>query len=417
MNTQNTKPDAIEIPSDGNATGHVFDHSNLTLLHEVLESGVLNVTRGSIAKALESRLAERIGCTHVHSCNSGSAAVHAAIAALDFEPGTEIVTTPLTDFGGIGPILWQGCIPVFADIDPHTLIVTRETIEAALSDRTGAVIVTHLFGNAAEIDDILALARDRGLPVIEDCAQALETRVDGRHVGVDGNLACFSMQQTKHLSTGEGGFVVSNDAALASRVHQFMNKARNYDDPWPDHHFLAMNFRMTEMQAAIALPQLDQLERSIALRRSSAELLTERLSLLKGITPIRPSDSVEHAYWRYACHVDPDEIPGGNAALGQALKERGLASAPGYQRAAMDWTVMRERKTFGSSGYPFTLARPEAVDYNRERWPGLRVGQKTVLVLPWTNRHTPMQASAIADAIESAIGTLIRARTTRTQRN
>ncbi len=396
-----TKP--LDVPSDGNASGHMFDENDLSVLQGILQSGVLNVTRGSVAKQLEAQLGEKMGFRHVHCCNSGTAAVHAAIAALDLEPGTEVITTPLTDFGGVAPILWQGCIPVFADIDPHNLIITAEAIRAVLSDRTGAIIVTHLFGNAAGIDYILDLARTRGLPVIEDCAQAIGTLDRGRQVGDLGDLACFSMQQTKQISTGEGGFVASNNPKLAARVHQFMNKSRNYDDPWPDHHFLSMNFRMTELQAAVALPQLARIDEMTDARRAAAAVLDDRLARIPGLTPITCAPQVKHSYWRYAFHVDPGSAGMNNTSLGAALKKVGISNGPRYQSPAMEWTVMRERKTFGNSGYPFTLARPEALDYDPARWPGLAAGQNSVLVLPWTARHTPELSGQIADMIELSL--------------
>lgn len=282
-------------------------------------------------------------------------------------------------------------------------MVTADTIRAAISNRTGAIIVTHLFGNAVEMDEIFALARDHGLSVIEDCAQALGTQDRGVYVGLRGDLACFSMQQTKLLSTGEGGFVASNDDALAARAHQFMNKSRNYDDPWPDHHFLSMNFRMTEMQAAVALPQVDVLDRTLASRRKAAAALNARLHNLPGLTPVAPRADVSHSYWRYAFHVDAQTLGVDNQALGAALRIRGIPNAPRYQSAAMDWTVMRERKTFGTSSYPFTLARPEAIDYQADHWPGLVQGQNSLIVLPWTNRHEPAHAQAIGDAIASEL--------------
>lgn len=399
----NSAPQIINIPSDADASGHLFEEHDLSLFHDILRSGVLNVTRGIAAKQLESSLAEKMGFRHVHCCNSGTAAVHAAIAALDLDPGTEIITTPLTDFGGIAPILWQGCIPVFADIDPDTMSVTCDSIQDTLSDRTGAIVVTHLFGNAVDIKPILAIAHARGLPVIEDCAQALGTRDNGTHVGTRSDLACFSMQQTKHLSTGEGGFVASNNDKLAARVHQFMNKSRDYDDPWPDHHFLSMNLRMTEMQAAVALPQIKQLDAMIDARQSAAAVLDERMAQISGVAPCSVRAGVEHAYWRYAFHVDAQVAGMTNKELGSALKALGISCAPRYQSSAMEWTVMRTRKTFGDSGYPFTLARPEVLDYDLKHWPGLCAGQDSVLVLPWTNRHAPVHAAAIADAIKAVL--------------
>ncbi len=183
----------------------------------MIASGTLTSTKGSKVKELERRFAECLGVRHALACSSGTAAVHAAVAAIDPEPGDEIVTTPITDMGALAPILYQGAIPVFADVDPRTLNVTAATLEERLSDRTRAIVVTHLFGNPCDMDPILALAEKHGVPVIEDCAQAYLARCGDRPVGTLGAVGCFSLQQGKHITTGEGGLVVTDDEALARK--------------------------------------------------------------------------------------------------------------------------------------------------------------------------------------------------------
>jgi dTDP-4-amino-4,6-dideoxygalactose transaminase len=140
---------------------------------------------------------------------------------------------------------------VFADVDPRTYNVTAKTIEPCLGDRTKAILVTHLFGNPCEMGEIMELARARNLPVIEDCAQSFLARHGGQHVGTFGAIGCYSLQQRKHITTGEGGLVSTGDGALARRMFLFINKAWGYGDPKPDHYFLALNYRMSELQGAV----------------------------------------------------------------------------------------------------------------------------------------------------------------------
>ena len=199
---------AIVLPSDQESSGR-------TLGQEVIETGTLTCTKGTACATLEKRFAAMVGAEFAIALASGSAAVHVAVAAIDPEPGDEIITTSITDMGALTPILYQGAIPVFADVDPLTCNVTAETIAARLSDRTKAIIVTHLFGNPCEMTPILELARSRGLPVIEDCAQAYLASENGRMVGTFGAIGCFSLQQGKHITTGEGGLVVTDDPRLA----------------------------------------------------------------------------------------------------------------------------------------------------------------------------------------------------------
>ena len=155
--------------------------------------------------------------------------------------------------GAITPILYQGAIPVFADVDPRTYNVTAATIAARISPKTRAIIVTHLFGNPAPMAEIMELANRSGIPVIEDSAQAMLATVDGKSIGTMGAIGCFSLQQGKHITTGEGGVVVTNDPALDRKMYLYINKGWGYGDSKPDHYFLALNYRVSELQGAVAL--------------------------------------------------------------------------------------------------------------------------------------------------------------------
>src|SRR5437763_1842397 len=203
----------LALPSDQDSTGRDLGAEELELLEQVIRTGTLTSTKGSYTKTLEQRFAETLGVKKAYACASGTAAVHLAIAAVNPNPGDEFVTTSITDMGALTPILYQGGIPVFAEVDPVTLNLTAKTIEAALSPRTKAIVVTHLFGNPCDMNEIMELARSRNIPVIEDCAQAFLARSGNQYVGTFGAIGCFSTQQGKHMTTGEGGFVVSNDDA------------------------------------------------------------------------------------------------------------------------------------------------------------------------------------------------------------
>ena len=247
------------LPSDQDATGRTLGDEEIAAVTAALRSGVLTSTKGSFVKDLESRFAAMMGVKHAFACSSGTAAIHCAVAAIDPEPGDEIITTSITDMGALTPLLYQGAIPVFADVDPATCNVTAATVAEKLSDRTKAIIVTHLFGNPCEIDEIVALGNRVGVPVIEDCAQAFLAAYNGNFVGTIGRIGCFSLQQGKHVTSGEGGLVVTNDDELARRMYLSINKAWGYGDPRPDHYFIALNYRMSEVTGAVAGAQLKKL--------------------------------------------------------------------------------------------------------------------------------------------------------------
>jgi perosamine synthetase len=344
-----------------------------------------------------------LGVRHAWACSSGTAALHTAVAAIDPEPGDEIVTSPITDMGALAPILYQGAIPVFADVDPETANVTAETIAPRLSERTRAIVVTHLFGNPCDMAPILALARSREIPVIEDCAQAFLASDGGRGVGTIGTIGTFSLQQGKHITTGEGGIVTTDDDALARRMFLFINKAWGYGDPAPDHTFLALNSRMSELQGAVALAQLPKLSPFVEKRIANAAWLSKALSGLPGIgTPqVRPGSV--HTYWRYCLRIAPRVIEGGAVALAAGLKERGIAATPRYiQKPAFECEVFRLKRTFGRSRWPFPLARPEAVDYDRARFPGVFEALDGLLVLPWNERFERSDLAHLARSLYEA---------------
>jgi perosamine synthetase len=401
----------MRLPSDQDASGRSFDEEELTLLREVIESGTLTATKGRMVKAFAEAFAGVVGTRHASACSSGTAAIHAAVAALDPEPGEEIVTSPITDMGALAPIVYQGAIPVFADVDPRTGNVTAATIADRLSDRTRAIVVTHLFGNPCEMGEIMELADRLGLPVVEDCAQAYLATSGGRTVGTIGTIGCFSLQQGKHITSGEGGAVVTDDGDLARRIRLFVDKAWGYGDPTPDHYFLALNYRMSEVQGAVAMAQLGKLGASVHHRMEMAARLTKALVGIAGIETPWVHQANCHVFWRYVLRVDSAVVPGGPTALAGVLKDYDIASVPRYiQKPAFRCAVFAEQRTFGSSRFPFTLARPEAVDYSDERFPGVFGALDSMLVLPWTERYEPHHVDYLAEAIADAVDSLTEGR-------
>lgn len=392
------------LPSDQDASGRSFGPEELDLLREVLDSGALTSTRGDLVRRFEAAAAQLLGAGHAVACASGSAAVHTAVAAVDPEPGDEVVTTSVTDMGALTPILYQGAIPVFADVDPTTGNVTAETVAAVLSERTRAVIVTHLLGRPVDMAPVLALGAARGIPVIEDAAQAWLARDSAGVVGTLGQTGCLSLQQGKHVTCGEGGLVVTDDAEVARIARTFVNKSWPYGEPDPDHRSIALNYRLSELQGAVALAQLGRLAAGVQQRRAMAARLSDQLSGLPGVAT--PSDPVggSHSYWRYPLLVDPEVVPGGPAAVARHLRGYDVASAPRYiNKPAFRCAVFTEQKTFGSSRWPFTLARPEAVDHDPARFPGTYAYLDQVLVLPWNERYDESHVDHLAESVTAAV--------------
>lgn len=400
----------MSLPSDQDSTGRTLGDEEIVAVSKAILSGTLTSTKGQFTKKLEADFAKLVGAKHAYAATSGTAALHCAFAALDPEPGDEFITTSITDMGGLTPILYQSAIPVFADVDPLTCNVTAETIEKVISPRTKAIIVTHLFGNPCDMDPIMDLARSKNIPVIEDCAQAFLSTYKGRQVGTIGDIGCFSLQQGKHITTGEGGLVTTNNEDYARRMFLFINKAWGYGDPNPDHYFLALNYRMSELQGSVAVAQMDKLDGSVSSRQRTAERLTESLAGLPGIETPKIHPDATHVWWKYTLHIDLDVIPGGAVEFGKALQARGIVCAPRYiQKPAFRCQVIRDQKTFGNSRFPFNLARPEAVDYDPRKFTGTFEGLERIIVLPWNELYTDEHVDYIANAVVE-VARLLRGR-------
>lgn len=397
----------ISLPSDQDSSGRTLGQEEIDMVSKAILSGTLTSTKGEFTKSLESKFADMVGAKFCYASSSGTSALHVAYACFGLEPGDEVITTSITDMGALSPILFQGGIPVFADVDPHTYNVTAETIEARITPRTKGIVVTHLFGIPCEMDEIMELARKHNLIVVEDCAQAFLGEYRGRQVGTIGDIGCFSMQQGKHITTGEGGLVVTNNPEHARTSFLFINKAWGYGDDKPDHYFNALNYRMTELQGAVALAQLDKLQGVVDSRRATAAKLSEMIADIPGISAPAIGAHSKHSYWKYCLHIDTAKHPEGAPKMGALLRECGIFSAPRYiQKPAFRCMVFADQVTLGTSRFPFNLASEEAVDYSDELFPGTLEALQGVLVLPWNEKYTDAHIDYIAGAIRWAASQL-----------
>lgn len=345
---------AMPLPTVEDASGRTFGGAELALLTEVIHSGRLNRNGGTMVRRLEEEFADWTGARYCTASTSGTAALHLAVGALDLEPGDEVITTPVTDFGTVIPILMQNGIPVFADIEPETWCLDPADVARKITPRTRAIIAVHLFGQPADLDPLLALAHEHGLVLIEDCSQAYGTRYKGRPTGVQGHIGCYSLQQSKHLSAGDGGLTVTDDEALARRMRLFSDKGwpRGAGEP-RTHLFLAPNYRMSELQGAVALAQLRKVDGVITARREAAARLDACLSDLPGLRPPRAREGDRVTYWLYPVHYDAAVLGVGVAEFCRALAAEGIPAAPGYVAPVYHTPVLRELRTYGTSGFPF----------------------------------------------------------------
>lgn len=381
-----------------------FGAPELGNLARVILSRRLTCTEGDMVNRFQSEYAEMVGASHAVASTSGTSAIHVAVGALGLNPGDEVITTPLSDMGTVIPILACNCLPVFADIDPATGNLSAQTIAAKLSPRTKAVIVVHLFGRPADMDPIMELVKGRGIAVIEDCAQAHLAEYRGRKVGTIGDLGCFSFQQSKQITCGDGGLTVTSNEELAERAALFSDKGwlrSRAGRAGRNHKFLGMNYRMTELQGAVALAQTRRLPGFIRARRESASLLGELLHKIPGIElPPDPADT-SPSWWlfAFACAA----ARGISAAdFCGALGAEGVSVTSKYLPMALfEYDVIKHRMTYGTSGFP--LSAFEWQQPRMEDFPGFQAFNERMLLIGWSHHALPEHARRIAAAVKKVM--------------
>lgn len=341
------------------------------------------------------------------ACSSGTAALHIAIAALRLQPGEEVIVPPITDMGSVSGILFQQGVPVFADLEPHTYNLDPSSIRAAITSRTRAILVVHLAGNPAAMSEICALAREHGLTVIEDCAQAWGARYSGIPVGCHGDLACYSFNDYKHLSAGDGGIVATNDTMLGPSLGKWGDKS--YDraaaeiDPalLRDPADLATNYRISEPQSAIAAAQLTRLREITSGRIRVGERLTVQLRGVPGILVPMRRDNDTHSYWFYLFRLEEGRFRIGRDAFTAALRSEGVVASAGYlPKPVYAYRVFQTHNFFGGH-WPVRDFGITAMDYTRVRCPVAEAILKDSVVLKVNEAMSDGYVDKVAHAIRT----------------
>lgn len=287
----------------------------------------------------EKLIAEYIGAPEAIAVNSCTAALHLSLLASGIGPGDEVITTPLTFCATANAIIHTGATPVFVDCDRRTGLLDPELIDAAVTDRTRAVLPVHLTGRPCDLDAIADVARKHGLLVIEDAAHALEAQWRGRKVGAISPLTCFSFYVTKNLTTGEGGMVTTHDRELAARIrtlalHGLSRDAwkRFSDDGYRHYEVIAAGFKynMMDLQAAIGLAQVPKLQESLSRREEIWRVYDEAFADLPVETPAPPDPDSVHARHLYTLHIDAEDSGISRDAFMHALHRKGIGTGVHY---------------------------------------------------------------------------------------
>jgi perosamine synthetase len=335
---------------------------------QVLDSGVLSSYLGTWSpeffggprvRKLEREWAEYFGVKHAVTVNSATSGLNAAVGASGVGPGDEVIVSPYTMSASAACVLVYNAIPVFADIDPETFCLSAQTIRGCLTPRTKAIVIVDLFGHPFDRDEVMALAREHNLIVIEDAAQAPGARYQGQYAGTLAHMGVFSLNYHKTIHTGEGGVIVTDDDCLAERLQLIRNHAEVVvREKGADYliNMLGFNYRMTEIEAAIGSEQLKKLERLLQRRIEAADYLTERLRPLPGLTPPVVRPGVRHGYYVYAIRYDGHKMGVPRDRFVKALNAEGIPMTAGYVEPIYLQPLYQQRLLYGKGGCPFTCS-------------------------------------------------------------
>ena len=310
---------------------------------EVLKSGILTEKSGMGPKVLEFEkdFAHYVGAKHAVAFNTGTAALHSAVLIAGVKPGDEVIIPSFTFHATAEVVLMAGAEPVFADIDPDTYTITAETVEAVMTRNTKVIMPVHLYGLPADLDPLKKLARERGLTLIEDAAQAHGAEYDGSKVGSIGDMTCFSMYAGKNMTTGEGGMVTTNDDDYSERLR--MVRSHGEERPyWPT--TVGNNYRMTELLAAVGIAQLSKLPSFLERRRKNAQFFSEKLGMLGKVVPPKEPERRRSAWYLYTLRLRGANAGKRNKVI-EKLRSRNIEAAVYYESPLHLLPLYRERST------------------------------------------------------------------------
>ena len=374
---------------------HLIDDDDVAAVVATLRSGL--ITTGPAVAAFERAFADAVGARHAVAVSSGTAALHAAVFAAGLGDGDEAITTPLTFVATSNAVLYQGARPVFADVRPDTLTLDPAAAAAAVTPRTRALMPVHFAGQPCDVEAWERMARDRGLTLIQDAAHALGAEVGGRRLGGGAGLTVFSLHPVKHVTTGEGGVVTTDDAGLAERARRFRNHGMATDAGtrdaagrlWAEMVDLGFNYRLTDLQCALGVSQLGKLDRFLARREAIAERYVAALKDQPGLTLPQVVPDVRHAWHIFPVLVDTARLTARRAEIYAALRAENIGVTLHYVPAY--W-------------HPYYAAR----GYARGLCPRAEDAAERLLTLPIFPAMTEADVADVLTALARVLGHYLR---------
>jgi perosamine synthetase len=361
--------------------GRISDKA-LEYLREVVEYGLGNSSGPDMTGRFERAFAERFGVGHAIAHCNGTATMHSCLAAAGVKPGDEVIVPPLTAAATAFAVLHQGAIPVFADVDERTFNIDPESIRQRVSPLTRAIIPVSLYGLSADMDPIMEIAKEHDLTVIEDSAQCFLGYYKGRLAGTTGHMTSFSLQASKHITTGDGGVVVADDEELATAVRKFacfgyhtvaadsggtMDKKDRGQPGSIRHDFLGWNYRMSQFQGAVALEQTERIDELVDRHITAGKFFLEAVGDCPWLVPQHTPDGYVNCYWSFACRFEAEQAGVSWHQFRDRFYELGGDFVYGAWRLCYDEPVFQDRRFLGNFPVDSEIYKGNYRDYS----PGL----------------------------------------------
>ncbi len=368
-------------------------------LNAAIEQDSLFYWKGPQTTFFTQRFQETYPLKHVQTCSSGTAALHIAVAAAGVAPGDEVITTPITDIGTVIGVIYQQAVPVFADLGRTTYNLDPADVERKITPKTRAIIAVHLGGNPCRMEELKKLADQHKLVLIEDCAQAWGAKYRGQPIGTFGHIACFSLQHTKQITCGDGGVVASNDERFGPLLQSYGDKGGDRVHSTGKFERFSTNYRMTELQAAVAAAQLDRLEKIAETRARIGNLLGEKIRDLPGVEPHGIDADDRSTYWFYMFRVQPERLKCNRAEFTKALVGEGVNASAGYIPLPMYGNAVFQKHGFFAGHWPIKEFGLTDMDYSKVSCPEAEAILKQSVRLLIHEGMTESYIASVGDAI------------------
>jgi dTDP-4-amino-4,6-dideoxygalactose transaminase len=385
-------------------TGKRFNGSELRYLQQALEQNTLFYYHGQMTNHLLDRFKNLTKANFASAVSSGTAAIHVALGAGCISYGDEVILPPITDAGTIIGILAQNALPIFCDIDPNSYLMTPELTQKKLTPRTKAIIVVHLAGNSCCMDGYMKLAQENHLLLVEDCAQAWGATFKNQSVGTFGDFGCFSLNDFKHIGCGDGGIVSTRYEYLYRSAHVFADKY--YDRMGTGFRtpasWLGFNYRITELQSAVALAQLEKLDKIVNRRHESGMKLLNEISSIPGLIPQKIAPESYSSFWFTGFRVDEKAAGVTTSEFVNALQAEGIDTSRGYF-SLLECDLFLKRQGYRGTTFPFDFPDGRTYEYHTEDCPNADLFMKTFIRLPVNEFHTDEDIEQTIWAIKKVV--------------